>query len=79
MSRIVTGLEQNGLAQRRPSKTDARALLIVATGKGRRLMRRGQSARVESLALELRKLSKQDLDCLQQAVKILTALEETAH
>ena len=75
MSRIVSGLEQNGLVQRHPSKVDARAILVVATTKGRRLMHRGQKARVRSLARELRQLSDTDLQCLQRAVEILREVE----
>lgn len=75
MSRIVSGLEQNSLAQRTPSADDARVQRIVATSKGKKLMQRGQKARVTSLARELAQLDRKELKCLEQAVGILRKIE----
>ncbi len=75
MSRIVSGMEQNGLAKRKQASNDARALQIVATAKGKKLMLRGQKARVESLAAELENLDQKELDCLRNAVQILRKLD----
>ncbi len=75
MSRVVSGLEDNRLAKRKPSLDDARALRIEATKKGRQLMLRGQKARVMSLAKDLRQLNDKDLACLQQAVEVLKHIE----
>ena len=75
MSRIVSGLEENRLAIRKPSLDDARALKIEATGKGRQLMFKGQKARVNALVKELTLLGEKDLKCLQQAVQILKRVE----
>src|SRR5271170_2056713 len=42
MTRIVTGLEQGGLARRMADPTDARRVRISATPKGVRLLQRGR-------------------------------------
>ena len=47
MTRIVDGLEQASLAERRPHPQDGRATLVRATKKGRRVMERGRQRRVE--------------------------------
>jgi DNA-binding MarR family transcriptional regulator len=75
MSRIVTGLEGNRLARRKPSPADARALQIEATKKGQRLMLKGQKARVDSLVKELLPLDEKDLACLRQAIDVLRRVE----
>ena len=75
MSRVVSGLVDSGFARRKPSRTDARAVLIEATAKGRRLMLKGQLARVKSLSGSLADLDSADLRCLQRAVEVLRRLE----
>ena len=77
MSRIVSGLEDNRLARRKPSPADARALQIEATKKGRQLMLKGQKARVHSLVKDLRCLGETDLKCLQRAVEVLRRIERS--
>src|SRR5262245_66059068 len=41
MTRIVDGLERSDLAKRHPHPADARARIVRATAKGRRLMEKG--------------------------------------
>jgi DNA-binding MarR family transcriptional regulator len=57
MTRIVDGLESTGLARRRPHPDDARAVVVQATSRGRRLMERGRAARVERVERLLSRLS----------------------
>lgn len=71
MTRIVTGLEKSGLAQRQADEQDARRTRIHATAKGRRLLMRGREARIEYLASHLQQLSAEELSELQTAVRIL--------
>ncbi|HKS73902.1 MAG TPA: MarR family transcriptional regulator [Terriglobales bacterium] len=71
MTRIVTGLEKSGLAEREPDAKDARRVLIHATAQGKRLLMRGRQARIENLAAQLDGLSFQELTDLQTAVQIL--------
>ena len=76
MSRVVSGLEADGLAVRNAHPKDLRALRITATAKGRRLMYRGRGQRVAQLAAQLEKLSRVELGHLESAVRILRRLEE---
>ena len=76
MTRIVDGLEQASLAERRPHPQDGRATLVRATKKGRRVMARGRQRRVELIEGLLGGLSDGDLRALEQAVGALAqALE----
>jgi DNA-binding MarR family transcriptional regulator len=75
MSRIVAALEQAGLVQRQAQAADARAVRLVPTADGTRVMRRGRRLRVRQLATELAVLPKADLRRLERAVEILGRLE----
>jgi DNA-binding MarR family transcriptional regulator len=75
MTRIVTGLEAQGLARRSPDPDDRRVVRVVATAKGRRIMERGRDLRVQRLAEELRALDEADRDALDRAAEILLGLE----
>ncbi len=75
MSKIVAGLEAEGLVTRRPDPDDRRAVLITATARGRRLMERGRAQRVERLAAELASLPDPDIATLSRAARILRSLE----
>ncbi|MHB1613223.1 MAG: MarR family winged helix-turn-helix transcriptional regulator [Actinomycetes bacterium] len=49
MTVLVTRLEHDGLAERRPDPTDGRAVLVVLTAAGRRYVRRRRQAGAASL------------------------------
>ena len=71
MTRIVTGLERSGLAERVADRSDARRVQIRATAKGRRLMQKGRRARIRSLAGQLEGLSAAELRSLAEVVEVL--------
>jgi len=71
MTRIVTGLEQGGLARRMADPMDARRVRICATRKGMRLLQRGRKRRIEYLARHLEVLEDNELEALKKAVNIL--------
>jgi DNA-binding MarR family transcriptional regulator len=73
MSAIVTGLERDGLARRRPHREDARALRIEATAKGRRLLERARQRRIDNLGELFAALSAGDLETVRKAAEILEA------
>jgi DNA-binding MarR family transcriptional regulator len=75
MTRIVQGLERDGLAEREPDPDDRRAVRIRPTRRGRALMLRGRDQRVEQLAAQLRELRRDDLDILARAAAVLRRLE----
>ena len=78
MTRTVTGLEQMGLARRRPDEHDARLVWVEATPEGHEVMERARLARVERLADELRALPEPDREVLDRAARIFIALERAA-
>jgi len=71
MSRIVTGLVNSRLAQRLTDSKDARRVRIRATPSGERLLREGRRRRIEYLGRNLDRLTRQELDILDAAIKLL--------
>jgi DNA-binding MarR family transcriptional regulator len=69
MSRIVSGLEREGLVKRHATE-DGRRVRLEATKKGTKILWEGRKRRVESLAKALSSLSEED----QQKLAGLTAL-----
>jgi DNA-binding MarR family transcriptional regulator len=53
MTRLVDGMERTDTSCR-PDPSDARAVIVSATAKGTRALRKGRSQRVEALAAGLR-------------------------
>ena len=71
MTRIVTGLERSGLAQRIADAKDARRVRISATAKGTRMLQEARQRRIESLADHLKLLTRKELGLLKEAVGML--------
>ena len=71
MTRIVTGLERSGLAERVPDPKDSRRVQVRATPKGARLLMEGRRRRIEDLAHHLGGLTKNEVAALGAAVGIL--------
>jgi DNA-binding MarR family transcriptional regulator len=76
MTRVVTGLEQSGLARRTADPADARRVRICATKKGQRLLQHGRQRRIEYLAHHLETLEDHELEALRNAAKILERVIE---
>jgi DNA-binding MarR family transcriptional regulator len=71
MTTLVSGLEDAGLARRRPHPDDARQVLVEATPAGRRLMRKGQARRVAVLQDLLADLGDGDIATLDRAARLI--------
>ena len=71
ISRLVTDLEEQGLAERSPDEADARVRRISATSRGTALLHEARRRRVERLALELEQLGAADRETLRQAASLL--------
>jgi DNA-binding MarR family transcriptional regulator len=71
MTKVVTGLEQGGLARRVADPDDARAVRVEATARGRALLVEGRRRRVERLARGLTTLLPHELDVLAHAAAIM--------
>ena len=71
MTRIVTGLEKDGLVQRTGDARDRRLTQIQATAKGRNVLAAGRARRVEKLAATVRQLRGTELAQLKRGVQLL--------
>jgi DNA-binding MarR family transcriptional regulator len=71
MSRLLDGLERDGLIARGSDPGDARGVLIRATPKGSRTLIQGRRRRVQTLAAGLRDLSRQDLAAVAKGAELI--------
>jgi len=71
MSRLVDGLEGDGLVRRGSDPGDARGVLVTATTKGTRVLRRGRARRVETLAAGLRSLDAHELRDVARGAELI--------
>jgi DNA-binding MarR family transcriptional regulator len=71
MTRLVAAMETEGLVQRAPSSTDARAVIIRATAQGEEIMLRGREQRVVALTGWLSSLDRDELNTLEHAAELL--------
>jgi DNA-binding MarR family transcriptional regulator len=79
MSRLVRALEADGLVRRHADPSDGRAIRLVATASGRRLLARARRRRLEVFEELLTGLQEQELGTLERAAAILAvALQERA-
>lgn len=74
ISRIVSALEDAGLARRKKTASDRRLVLVHATAKGRRLMEAARKRRLETIAAELAGLDGSALSALERAGPVLESL-----
>jgi DNA-binding MarR family transcriptional regulator len=74
MTPIVSALEEAGLIERQVDDSDARASILKATARGRRLMADARARRVRVLADSLRALPENDRRLLEKAAVILRSV-----
>ena len=74
MTRIVTGLESDGLVTREGDERDKRLTRIHATSKGQKVLIAGRARRVELLASALEKMGAAELADLGRATQLLRKL-----
>lgn len=74
MTRIVTGLEKSGLAEREADAEDARRTRIRATAKGIRVLQQARKRRIQDLAAALEPLTQQELRRLQAGMEVIERL-----
>ena len=74
ISRLVKGLEHDGLVARRRDDDDARVQRLTATPKGRRLLQEGRARRVKRLAQQIAGLPERQRSALADAVEVLELL-----
>jgi DNA-binding MarR family transcriptional regulator len=71
MTRIVTGLEKEGMVTRKSDLSDRRLTLIEATPKGRRILAAGRARRVEKLATAIAALTTRERAELTRGADVL--------
>jgi DNA-binding MarR family transcriptional regulator len=74
MTRIVTGLEKDGLVRRVGDARDRRLTQIEATVKGRKVLMAGRARRVEMLAAAVRRLRPRELAELARGAQLLEVI-----
>lgn len=74
MTRIVTGLEEDGLVTRRGDPTDGRLTQIHATAKGRRILAAGRARRVSALTAAVRALDQRSRRDLDSGIRLIQKL-----
>ena len=76
MTPIVVALEEAGLIERQADQNDARASILKATTRGRRLMADARARRVRVLAESLRALPDHERRVLEKAAVLLRRVSE---
>lgn len=71
MTRLVQALESAGLVKRTPDPDDRRIMWIKATPNGKKLLLKGRTARVRALAFRLKSFSRQEVEALDDAARLL--------
>src|SRR6476469_2316606 len=71
MSRLVDGLERDGLVRRTADPDDARGVLVRATARGRQIRTEGRRHRIRILATDLQRLSSKELDAIRIGAELI--------
>jgi DNA-binding MarR family transcriptional regulator len=78
MTRLVDGLERDGLVHRRRDPADARGVLVEATATGRRVLTKGRHQRVRTLAEGLATLSRDELAEIGRGAELIERVTRRA-
>ena len=78
VTRLVVGMERDGLVRREDDAADGRVVWIHATAKGTRLLHEGRRRRVEALAADIATLDAAERRTLGAAADILERLVRPA-
>jgi DNA-binding MarR family transcriptional regulator len=71
MTRIVTGLEKDGLVARKSDRRDRRLTLIEATPRGQKVLAAGRARRVEKLSNAVGRLGRREIMELARGTTLL--------
>lgn len=74
MTRIVTGLEEDGFVTRRDDAKDGRLTQIHATARGRKILAAGRARRVKTLARAVDALDRQNQRELEAGIRVIQSL-----
>jgi DNA-binding MarR family transcriptional regulator len=76
MSKLVTALEGERLVRRYPDVNDARAIVLEATAKARRILERGRARRLDLLEQLLSEATDEEIEAVRMAAE---AVERALH
>lgn len=71
MSRLVAAMEAEGLVRRYPDVNDARAIVLEASAKARRILERGRSRRLDLLERLLGDASAAEVEAVSTAAAVV--------
>jgi len=71
ITRLIVGMERDGLVRRASDERDGRVVWLRATPKGERLLQEGRRRRVAALAADLAALTAAERETLASAAEIL--------
>jgi DNA-binding MarR family transcriptional regulator len=71
MTRLVAGMEADGLVSRQPDPTDGRAMLVSATDRGRALLLEGRQRRIAAMTQLLDRLAPDERNLLAEAARLI--------
>jgi|SRR5262245_34230568 len=71
MTRIVQGLEEEGLVVRAPDRTDRRVSRVRATARGKRVLQQARERRIAKLADRLASLAENELAVVREAAELV--------
>jgi DNA-binding MarR family transcriptional regulator len=74
VTRLIVGMERDGLVRREPDPQDGRVVWLHATAKGAKLLQAGRQRRVAALEADLANLSTAERGTLADAADILERL-----
>lgn len=72
MTRLVAGMERDGLVRRKADARDKRVVWIEATARGSRILQEGRRRRVSLLARHLEHLDATQLALIGEATEFLS-------
>lgn len=71
ITRLIAGMERDGLVRRENDRKDQRVVWLHPTAKGARLLKIARERRVGALAAEIARISERDRNALLGAAKLL--------
>lgn len=74
MTRLIAGMQRDGLVRRKADAKDQRVVWVRPTAKGSQLLRAGRERRVSALAADIATLSAVDRTTLKNAAEIFERL-----
>jgi DNA-binding MarR family transcriptional regulator len=77
MTRVLAGLEDLGLVDRKPHPTDGRQVIVQLTGAGKQLCRDEVRMREAWLSRRVAELDPDDREALRRAVEVINAMVES--